>query len=568
MIDDLQNIPSPASPALIVPSAGLGALQGHLDTLTHSGLSGWVSDVDNPNDPVALIIRLDGHIAGRVLANRFRKDLRDAGVGSGYHGFSLDFPMLSPLLAHRVQITREVDDAKLLGGLHHLLPATSFDIAVENSLAGLLGNFVSAPAEARALAFLVKQTDLLLARHADRQASRSARQAQALLRRRWKGLDNSEQISVSVFPALAPRALIIDDRIPKAGRDAGSVAILSHMRALIQLGYEVSFVATSDMEDQTESEALEQQTHITICSAPFYATVEDVLKRQASCFDLIYLHRAANAEQYLALSRRYQPRARIVYAVADLHHLRLARQAAIQQRPELAAFSRKLALAEFNAARQADDVITHSPFEAQLLCRQVPSANVHVVPWAVPVQPCATPLKDRCGVAFIGPLGHAPNPDAVFWLTQKIMPLVWAQDMTVRCLIVGHGWTRGALPFWDDRIDVVGSVANLQEVFSKVRLTVAPLRFGAGIKGKVLESFAAGIPCVMSSIAAEGLALSPPLQRLVNDGDVAIAQAIVQLHGDGTANQKSAVAGLAMISACHSDQQVTDALSRMLMLTN
>lgn len=553
--------PPPVAPPPLQPA--LGELQGHLDFLTRRRLNGWAVNTTTPNDPVLVVIRIDGNVVGRMLANRFRQDLHDAGVGNGCHAFQLEFPPLSPFVGHVVHISRESDSAELLSGPRYLPPAESFDRDVEQRIADLLADLESDFAEAHALTFLAQQTDLLLSRHADRQAGRSTRQAQAMLQRRWGALAEPLLPSNSSNSPVI-RALIIDNCVPQANRDAGSVAILSHMRSLTVLGYDVSFVAALDMAEQEDSEALGQQANITICRAPFYATVEDVLKRQASCFDLIYLHRAANAEQYLALSRRYQPRARIVYAVADLHHLRLARQAEVQQRPELTIYSRQVAFTEFTAARLADAVITHSPFEATLLGKQVTPAKVHVVPWAVPLRPCMTPFDERCGIACVGHFGHAPNPDAVFWLTREIMPLVWAQDMTIRCIIVGSGWTHDALPFWDDRIDVVGAVADLQEVFLRVRLTVAPLRFGAGIKGKVLESFAAGIPCIMSPMAAEGLALSPSLLDLVGGDAEAIASAIIRFHADGLANHTVALAGLEMIAASHSEQAVITALSGIL----
>ena len=84
-------------------------------------------------------------------------------------------------------------------------------------------------------------------------------------------------------------------------------------------------------------------------------------------------------------------------------------------------------------------------------------------------------------------------------------------------------------------------MADLTTVFDRVRLTVAPLGFGAGIKGKVLESFAAGTPCVMSPVAAEGLSLPADLERLVGKTNQQLADLICELHADG---ERGAVAGL------------------------
>jgi Glycosyl transferases group 1 len=92
---------------------------------------------------------------------------------------------------------------------------------------------------------------------------------------------------------------------------------------------------------------------------------------------------------------------------------------------------------------------------------------------------------------------------------QEIMPRVWERDPTIICNIVGADWTTITPENVDRRIAFAGKVPDLATVFDQVRLTVAPLRFGAGIKGKVLESFAAELPCVMTSVAVEGLPLTP-----------------------------------------------------------
>ena len=144
------------------------------------------------------------------------------------------------------------------------------------------------------------------------------------------------------------------------------------------------------------------------------------------------------------------------------------------------------------------------------------------------------------------------------------MPLVWARNPSMRCLIVGHGWAAERLPNRDERVDVIGPVDDLAEIFSRVLLTVAPLRFGAGIKGKVLESFAAGVPCAMTEVAAEGLPLPPALQALVADEAEQLARIILTLHADPAANAAARAAGLAMIAAEASEQRVLDAMAAVL----
>ncbi len=154
----------------------------------------------------------------------------------------------------------------------------------------------------------------------------------------------------------------------------------------------------------------------------------------------------------------------------------------------------------------------------------------------------------------------------MLWLMREIMPLVWRRDPDIECLIVGHGWPTAMFDKVDPRLRLVGPVENLSDIMDKVRLTVAPLRFGAGVKGKVLESFAAGIPCVMSPIAAEGIPLSPALRDLVGDDAAAIARLIGRYHADEAANRSAARAGRAMIGRSFNLAETQAALRKALAL--
>ncbi len=160
---------------------------------------------------------------------------------------------------------------------------------------------------------------------------------------------------------------------------------------------------------------------MTCARAPYYGSIEEVLRRQAGEFDLVYLHRVANAAKYGELIRQHNPKARQIFSVADLHHVRFARQASAEDRPELLARSRWLRFVEYVAAVSADAVFSHSPQEADALAKQVPGGKIHVVRWSVPVRPPSRPFAERSGLAFIGGYSHEPNLDAARWLIDEIM---------------------------------------------------------------------------------------------------------------------------------------------------
>jgi hypothetical protein len=547
--------PADAAPRPLLPP---GPLSGHLDVVERDRIGGWAWDAHRPDEAVSLEILDNGVPIGRIAAAAYRLDLEHAGIGDGRHGFTLRLdPPLAPGKRHVVQVRRAGDGAELNQSPRVLEAATGFDAVLESQVSGIVEGLLPGPEQARALTFLAAQAERLMQRAAEADSQRRQRLAWRDAHRRH-GAARQE----AADPGL--RALVVDERLPDPARDGGSQAILSHMRALRGLGYRVSFVAAHELmpDPATAASALAalEAEAVQCWRLPAYASVEEVLRRQAGCFDVIYLHRVPIAAAYLALARLHCPQARILYSVADLHHLRLARQARIEARPELLAQSRRLRQTETAAAWSADAVLTHSAHEADWLRRAVPGAKVHLVPWAVPACPTSVPLRARRGIAFIGCFAHAPNADAARYLAQDVMPLVWRADPGIECLLVGSDMPEPVAGLARPGLVPLGHVADLAAITDRVRLTVAPLRFGAGVKSKVLASFAAGLPCVMSPVAAEGIDW-PDALSICRGADAAdIAARIVRLHGDEAANRMAADAGLAMIGTAFGEAGIRQAL--------
>ncbi len=565
---DLPNTPwvlkaePPAAPIVVAPESAERRVDGCVDQVSRERITGWAFDARDPRTPVALQIIDNGVLIARVLANLHRADLEQAGVGNGRHGFDIIIPgALSPLARHVVQIRAELDGFDLPGSPFVLEPANSFDATLRQAVANAVASVAASGEQERVLSFILAQADRLRQQRADADGKRAERAAARQLQRRL-GPDAGD------IAEPARRALVIDTRLPRSTRDAGSRAILSHMRSLQRLGYEVSLVAADDLTAPVEAASELEALGIACHRAPFYSSVEDVLRRQAECIDVVYLHRADIATRYLTLARAWCPRAKIVYSVADLHHVRLERQAKVEGRPELLAASRRMRLMECTAAWSADAVITHSAEEAALLRNLVPEANVHRVGWEIPVQPTAVPTASCHGVAFIGGFGHSPNVDAARWLVETIMPLVWRVDPDIECLLVGSDMPASVRDLARPGVKVIGEVAHLQaSVYDRVRLTVAPLRYGAGIKGKVLDGLAAGVPCVMSDIAAEGMSLPAALRGLVGRSAEEIAALICQMHLGRDDHDAAVSAGLLMIARDFNADVITsdvrDAVERM-----
>lgn len=552
-----ETVPPPAIPR--TPTAL--RWQGYVELANRHRIAGWAFDKESPNTPIALVVVDNGSVVARVLANRYREDLVGASMGDGRHGFTVLFPGgLSPLVRHVIRIVGESDGCDLLREPIVIEAAHDFDEALMQRVRSAVQALADPASEERALAFLAAQSEAVLGMGAGRVSGRETRAARHALERRW-----GRPAVAAMEDGGAPRrrALVVDDRVPVPGRDAGSVAIVSHLRALQALGFDVSLVASAELALPAAAVAALGELGIECLGLPYYASVEEVLRRQRECFDLVYLHRAGNAARYLALARDYAgPGTRILYSVADLHAQRLERQARIERRPELLGHSARVRLIECTGALLADAVLTHSGEEAAWLREHVPAANVHVVPWEVPVREVAVPVADRRGVVFLGNFLHAPNVDAVRVLATEVMPRVWAEDPSIECLVVGDNAPEPVRRLARPGLRILGHVPELASAFAAARVSIAPLRYGAGVKGKVLESFAAGLPCVMSPIAAEGIALGATLSELVAPDTAAMAALVLRLHRDTAFASAAADAGLALIREHYNANVVIEALGR------
>lgn len=177
------------------------------------------------------------------------------------------------------------------------------------------------------------------------------------------------------------------------------------------------------------------------------------------------------------------------------------------------------------------------------------------LPWTVPARPVAAAFAERSGVAFVGGYRHAPNADAARFLVEQVMPLAWQQAPGIEVVLVGSTMPDAVRRLAGRRVRALGHVPDLGAVLDRVRLTAAPLRYGAGLKGKVLTSLAAGLPCAMAPVAAEGMALPKPLARCVAATPEALAAVIVALHEDPARNRAAAEAGLAWVrQACSAER--------------
>ncbi|GBR67973.1 glycosyltransferase family 4 protein [Gluconobacter kanchanaburiensis] len=554
--DTREDRPLNGSPVRIPPLPA--SLEGAIDVADRYHIAGWVRDSDNPDRTVWLTVWVDGRPAGRIAANRFRADLRDAGFGTGRHGFHHAFTAaIDPLTDHVIELRY---GEERFGTPHTLRRTGALSAELKDHVSSILCGLDTPNARAEALAFLVSEASALRTREgADVTA---LRERMEIRRARRLGHEPSEARAEAVgVPMPRPVALFVDDRAPDPARDAGSVAFLSHIQAARDLGYRCCFMASRFPPDEQDRARLEH-LGIDCLMPPVFPCPEEALRRLGEGLEVVYLHRLNNAESYAALTRAFAPAATLIWSVADLTSLRLHRQAAVESRPELERFASRLEVRENMCAWLADFVLTHSSVEAGRLGRTVPTANIHVVPWDVPVSSRRRVRPQAPVIAFIGHFAHEPNLDAAKWLVLTIMPLLREAVPGLRCRLIGSAMPHAVHTLAAEDVEIVGAVPDLADALTNIALCVAPLRFGAGIKGKVLESWAAGLPVVMTTIAAEGL-VNPDdktWRDSIADTPSAFVERIVACLDPATA-RKQVTAGRKLLRTRFSREAVLSALS-------
>jgi O-antigen biosynthesis protein len=195
---------------------------------------------------------------------------------------------------------------------------------------------------------------------------------------------------------------------------------------------------------------------------------------------------------------------------------------------------------------KADVTVVVSPFEQTVLAGRTTS-NVVVVPIIHSVNSHPAIPTGRDGLLFVGGFRHTPNVDAMVWFVKEILPLICEREPNVHLTIVGSDPTSAILNLASDNVTVAGWVPDTMSLYESSRIAIAPLRYGAGVKGKVGEALSLGVPMVVTSIASEGMHIQDRQHALVSDTSEEFANSILELMSDDLLWRSISVAGQDLI---------------------
>lgn len=353
-------------------------------------------------------------------------------------------------------------------------------------------------------------------------------------------------------PALLHRrqrqVLIVDALTPQPDRDSGSLRMLNLMRLLIEEGAHVVFVPANRSADGDYTRAL-QALGVECWYAPDMPRWPIWLREHGPRFHAVLVSRHYVASELFPLLRKFAPQARRLFDTVDLHYLREQRAAQLHADAAGLRAAEVTRKSELGLIAQADATLVVSAVEQALLARELPQARVHVLSNVHASTGNSPGWETRAGLLFVGGFRHPPNVDAVYWFAHEVFPLIRAQhpQMALHC-IGGDVPERIAQLSSMDGVHIHGHVPDLQPWLTSCRIALAPLRYGAGVKGKVNQAMAHGLPVVATACAVEGMHLHDGQDVLVANEAAAFAQAVMRLYDDAQLWAELAAGGRANIA--------------------
>lgn len=355
---------------------------------------------------------------------------------------------------------------------------------------------------------------------------------------------SADNVERAVYGAAHKTVLIIDSYVPLHNREAGSNRLFKIVQILRERNYRVLFFPANGAPVEPYSTDLARLGVEVVYPRPGIHGLERLLESILHRIDLAWICRPELCERYLPTVRAGTS-APIVYDTIDLHFARERRRAELNGgNNEL---WQKLRDTELEMARAADHVITVTGEERAQL-NDLGIDAVSVIPTIHDIEPHRhVDFSLRSGLAFIGGYGHPPNVDAALWLCNDIMPLVWKELPKMPVTLLGNDPSKAVLELRSDRVTVTGFIADVTPYFEGARLFVAPLRYGAGMKGKVGQALSFGLPTILTSVAAEGFDLVDGENCLIANSTESFADAILTLYNNPVMWQHLSESGSAAI---------------------
>jgi len=351
---------------------------------------------------------------------------------------------------------------------------------------------------------------------------------------------NNILFNLSDFTFSDKNVLIIDEIIPEFNKDSGSRRLTEIIKLLLK--NKVSVFLIADLKQyKYKSDYIQKFKDLgvnvyqpSIDQKGQLVTKEDFIKLITPKIDVAWLHRPTIFSKFQSLVKTANPNIKLVFDMVDFHYVRLLREYELNKDEALKAEAEKFLKIELENCKNADVVIAISTTDKELLKQHfntdekvVLISNIHQ---HIDKSDNFNSFENRKDLLFVGSFRHDPNSDAVKYLKENIMPLVWKDIPDLKVNIIGSYITDEIEALASDKFKLLGFVDDLNAVINTAKLFVAPLRFGAGIKGKIGQSLEHSLPLVTTNVGAEGFDFGEQTNVMIANNAEAIAQKVIDLY--------------------------------------
>ena len=362
------------------------------------------------------------------------------------------------------------------------------------------------------------------------------------------------------------RILWIEACMLTPDQDSGSLRTIRLLRILARMGCKVTYVADNlDGAEQYRSQLA--CAGIEVIHAPFFSSVRDYLKQHGAEFDIVTLCRHYIAIQHLKTVRDVNPAAKIWFDTIDLHYLRSRRQFELDGKKSTADRAELAYREEMEVISQSDLTIVVSEVEVSELADEQPDAKVAVISNVHELAHDSPGFDDRSGVVFVGGFQHPPNIDAVEYYANEIWPLLTELCPNLETYIIGSRMPDRLKKLGESKgLKMLGFVEDLTPYYESCKLAIAPLRYGAGVKGKVNQALSYGLPVVGSPDAVEGMGLTHERDVMVAETPEDFADSIAKVCNNRELWQSLSEGGGASLAGRFTPEVAEEALRHALAL--
>jgi O-antigen biosynthesis protein len=306
--------------------------------------------------------------------------------------------------------------------------------------------------------------------------------------------------------------LFVDHYIPEYDKDAGSRQMHSYLKLFQKYGFQITFWPHNQLPNLEYGNELMEMGIEVITSISGFKDFNKWIVENGKYLDIAFLSRPHISINFIKQIRANST-CKVVYYGHDMHSVRMRQQ----NKVTLGSYSQEtidsIEKMEEECWQKSDLILYPSGEEVSFLRDKYPFRKIDILPIEcrneTEIASSWTPnsYHEREGILFVGGFSHLPNEDAVIWFIDEIFPKVEQCLPQIRLTVAGNAPTDNIKKRVNKNISVTGRVTDseLYKLYNKARLVVVPLRIGAGVKGKVVESLRMGVPVISTPIGVQGL---------------------------------------------------------------